>query len=401
MRPAAAIALLLAAALLGGCSAGGDDGGDPTLTVYVSLPMRGALAADGRDAADGARLALADAGGEAAGTVVEGVYLDDTAGSGARARWSPVSAAANARRATQDATAIAYLGDFESGATRASLPVTNTAGLLQVSPASAAGDLVSPVAELRRCPRDPTEWQPHVRPGDPERPRPGRGRRRLGRRSGAAPGRDRVRRDTLRRRGRRRVRGGPRRGRGSPARPQLLYFGGEPANQPAALARTAPRLMVTDAELAPEVGESPGTLATSAALDPSQLPAAGQRFTAAFEDAYDRAPGRYAAYGYESMALILAAIEAASDATDRTAVAGAVFGLQRPDSILGPYEISARGETTLARMTGYEFGSSGRIRAGRQDRPLEQVGERRLELGEAEGVAEILGSARDHPVAAA
>ena len=116
MRPAAAIALLLAAALLGGCSAGGDDGGDPTLTVYVSLPMRGALAADGRDAADGARLALADAGGEAGGTVVEGIYLDDTAGSGARARWSPVSAAANARRATQDATAIAYLGDFESGA---------------------------------------------------------------------------------------------------------------------------------------------------------------------------------------------------------------------------------------------------------------------------------------------
>ena len=362
MRPAAAIALLLAAALLGGCSAGGDDGGDPTLTVYVSLPMRGALAADGRDAADGARLALADAGGEAGGTVVEGVYLDDTAGSGARARWSPVSAAANARRATQDATAIAYLGDFESGATRASLPVTNTAGLLQVSPASAAGDLVSPSPSSDDVPgTQPSGRRTFARviPSDRAQAEAGAGwvgdlgLRRVATESDGTPFGDAVV-DAFEA-----ALGGV---AAVHARPQLLYFGGEPANQPAALARTAPRLMVTDAELAPEVGESPGTLATSAALDPSQLPAEGQRFTAAFKDAYDRAPGRYAAYGYESMALILAAIEAASDATDRTAVAGAVFGLQRPDSILGPYEISARGETTLAQMTGYEFGSSGRIR---------------------------------------
>jgi len=140
---------------------------------------------------------------------------------------------------------------------------------------------------------------------------------------------------------------------------QLIYFAGEAGNQPAALARTAPRLMVTDAELGSDVGESLGTLATSAAIDPSQLPPAGQRFAAAFEHEYGRPPGRYAAYGYESMAVILAAIEAADDPTDRTAVAGALFGLNRPDSVLGPYEITARGETTLERMTGYRFQAGG------------------------------------------
>ena len=66
------------------------------------------------------------------------------AGAGAGARWSPAAAAANARRATEDSTAIAYLGDFDSGATRVSLPITNEARMLQVSPASAAIDLVQP-----------------------------------------------------------------------------------------------------------------------------------------------------------------------------------------------------------------------------------------------------------------
>jgi branched-chain amino acid transport system substrate-binding protein len=44
--------------------------------------------------------------------------------------------AANAKAAAQDPTTIAYLGDFNSGATAVSLPLTNAAGILQVSPAS-------------------------------------------------------------------------------------------------------------------------------------------------------------------------------------------------------------------------------------------------------------------------
>ena len=186
------------------------------------------------------------------------VYLDDTAGSGARARWSPVSAAANARRATQDATAIAYLGDFESGATRASLPVTNTAGLLQVSPASAAGDLVSPSPSSDDVPgTQPSGSRTFARviPSDRAQAEAGAGwvgdlgLRRVATESDGTPFGDAVV-DAFEA-----ALGGVAAVR---ARPQLLYFGGEPANQPAALARTAPRLMVTDAELAPEVGREPG-----------------------------------------------------------------------------------------------------------------------------------------------
>ncbi len=132
--------LTVVVAAAAGCGGGGEEAGDPTLTVYVSLSQ---LGPDGRDAADGARMALAEAGGEAAGVPVEARFFDDMPGGGDGLGWTPAEAAANARTATQDSTAIAYLGEFESGATRASLPITNSARLLQVSPASAAEDLVA------------------------------------------------------------------------------------------------------------------------------------------------------------------------------------------------------------------------------------------------------------------
>ena len=52
-------------------------------------------------------------------------------------------AAANAREATQDSTAIAYLGDFDSGATRPRCRSRTRPRMLQVSPASGAVDLVA------------------------------------------------------------------------------------------------------------------------------------------------------------------------------------------------------------------------------------------------------------------
>ena len=117
-----------------GCGSGG---GDPELTVYLSAPLRGPSAADGRDVADGARLALDDAGGAAAGTPVRLEVLGDAGARGATA----ARAGANARTATEDSTAIAYVGELDSGTTRTSLPITNEAGLLQVSAGASATDL--------------------------------------------------------------------------------------------------------------------------------------------------------------------------------------------------------------------------------------------------------------------
>jgi hypothetical protein len=114
--------------------------GDPELTIYVSAPMTGPAGAEGRDVADGARLALADAESEAGDIAVTAEYLD-VAGRN-ESRSDPVTAGHNARTATEDSTAIAYIGELDSATSRTSVPITNSADVLQVAPGSGATDLV-------------------------------------------------------------------------------------------------------------------------------------------------------------------------------------------------------------------------------------------------------------------
>ena len=134
----AAGALLLA--LVGGCGSSKETG-DARLTVYLSAPLTGSAADEGKAVVIGARNALAAADERAGGVRVEVKTLDVADG---EAPWSPANAAANARSAVQDSTSIAYLGELESGATRTSLPVTNDAEILQIAPGSPGPGLVSP-----------------------------------------------------------------------------------------------------------------------------------------------------------------------------------------------------------------------------------------------------------------
>jgi hypothetical protein len=130
-----------------GCGAG-EPSGDASLTVYASVPLSGPGAARGAAIVAGAREALAEAGGEAGGVEVGLQSLDcGLAGgpaAGGRAQEAAVCAGENARRATGDSTAIAYIGELESAPTRTSLPITNDARLLQVSPTAGATDLLAP-----------------------------------------------------------------------------------------------------------------------------------------------------------------------------------------------------------------------------------------------------------------
>ena len=126
------VALLVApAAAAIGCGGSGPPD-DAELTVYVSAPRT----AEGRQVTEGAHQALAQADGEAGGVEVRAVDLDEPG--------DAAGAAANARRAVQDSTSIAYIGELDSTATLTSLPITNDARLLQVSPTADASELVAP-----------------------------------------------------------------------------------------------------------------------------------------------------------------------------------------------------------------------------------------------------------------
>ena len=104
------------------------------MTVYVSTPETG----DGRDIADGARLALEEADGKAGDLEVRARYLNDPS---TPDEVALTAVGRNAREAAEDSSTAAYIGDFSSGATRTSAPILNDAGIAQVSPAATAVDL--------------------------------------------------------------------------------------------------------------------------------------------------------------------------------------------------------------------------------------------------------------------
>ena len=135
-----ALKLTLAAAalatLLSGCSGGADEATrveGKTATVYSSSPRHGVSAAAARAVLAGERRALADADGRAGGLRIRLVELPTTTDDPAHP-WDPALVSTNAHRAADDPSAIAYLGELDYGASAVSLPITNDAGLLQVSP---------------------------------------------------------------------------------------------------------------------------------------------------------------------------------------------------------------------------------------------------------------------------
>jgi branched-chain amino acid transport system substrate-binding protein len=372
----------LIAIALGGCSAGGNAGageGD-TLTVYVSVPLRGPSGLEGRAIRDGAKLALEDADGRAGEVKIDAVVLDDTGGGVAGARWLSGVVAENARTATSESAAIAYVGEFESGATRVSLPITNEARMLQVSPASTALDLVSPFSGSDEVPElvQPSGERSFGRviPDDVAQAAAGaRWAKRLGARRAVVYSGSRLS-DTVAEEFAEEAEGlgvsveRPQSAaellRAVRSNPDLFYVGGTAALsllQRAAQLSDA-TIMATDALLLDRTflrraGSFESRLRlTAAAQDPAQLPSEAKRFVRNYRERYGREPDPYAAYGYEAMAVVLDSIERA-DPVDRGAVIDAFLETTDRSSVLGLYSIDEVGNTTLDRVAGY------RVRQGR------------------------------------
>jgi branched-chain amino acid transport system substrate-binding protein len=123
----------------GGGGEGAAEGG--TLNVYSSLPLQGAQRLQTTALVDGIRLALQQHRGEAGGFKINYTSLDDSTAQ--LGTWAPEATSANARRVAQDDKAIAYIGEFNSGASAISIPILNEVPIAQVSPANTAVGLTS------------------------------------------------------------------------------------------------------------------------------------------------------------------------------------------------------------------------------------------------------------------
>jgi branched-chain amino acid transport system substrate-binding protein len=137
---------LLVPALAVGVAACGDDeksdegGGGATtgstnLTIYSSLPLQGTSRGQSEAVINGEKLALKEVGNKVGKFNIKYVSLDDSTAQ------NPGTAdegktAQNARQAIRDKSTIFYLGEFNSGGTKVSLPILNKAGIAQISPSN-------------------------------------------------------------------------------------------------------------------------------------------------------------------------------------------------------------------------------------------------------------------------
>jgi branched-chain amino acid transport system substrate-binding protein len=161
-KGATALWLLVPALAVGVAACGDDDDdgggsastGTTNLTIYSSLPLQGTSRGQSEAVINGERLALEEAGGKVGKFNIKYVSLDDSTAQ------NPGTAdegktAQNARQAIRDKSTIFYLGEFNSGGTKVSLPILNKAGIPQISPSNTYIGL--------------TTDEPGSEPGEPEK----------------------------------------------------------------------------------------------------------------------------------------------------------------------------------------------------------------------------------------
>ena len=353
------------------------------LTVYSSLPLQGASEAQTKAVVAGARRALADAGGQAGGRPIRYLSRDDS--TAAAGTWTPERASLNARRAAQDDSTIAYIGEFNSGATAISLPILNEAGILQVSPSNTAVGLTvaGPAADRG----EPDKYYPtgartygRVVPNDRVQGRAGAAllqqlgaKRVLVVHDGEIYGRGLAlyAAASLRARGigvvaTRKI--DPRASRYRAIarlarRADGLYFGGITANNAVQLWRDVsaanPRLIKVGSDGVAESGfadpreggisrrAARNTYVEVATLAPDAYPPRGAELLRSFGPGTDP----YTIYGYEAMAVILDAINRGGPT--REGAVRAFFQTRDRDSVLGRYSIDPNGDTTLTQYGVY------------------------------------------------
>jgi branched-chain amino acid transport system substrate-binding protein len=383
-------------ALAGGVAACGDDdsgggggGSTPTeLTVYSSLPLQGASGPQSKAIVNGAKLALDSVNGKVGDFTIKYVSLDDsTAAAGAA---DEATAAQNARKAVQDKGTIGYLGEYNSGITKVTLPILNKAGIPQISPANTYIGLTTDL--------------PGSEPGEPDKYYPS-GDRTYARVvptdliQGAALAQaakddgctsitiwnSKTTYSTGLARNLEQAaekidlkvdanqgidpKAANYRSQAAAINSDCFVFTGEiesngvQAVKDVAAANPEAKLYGGDGVVLndfanPKTGlpanvgaKFKGTIAT---LDPASFPPEGKKFFEDFKSTYNvAAPDPYAIYGYESMALLLDSIKRANLTTDesiadaRKKVLEQIYNTKDRASVLGTYSIDENGDTSL------------------------------------------------------
>jgi branched-chain amino acid transport system substrate-binding protein len=102
------------------------------IKLYSSWPLTGSYEQLGGDAVEAVKLCLADFGNAAGGYALEYEALDDGVAAN-NGTWEAGKETENVNKAINDAEAMVYMGTYNSGAAKISIPITNAAGMAQIS----------------------------------------------------------------------------------------------------------------------------------------------------------------------------------------------------------------------------------------------------------------------------
>lgn len=154
------VATILGAALLVVSACGGLPGGagGGTIKIVSSTPLTGGDSAPGQSMANSAQLALEKHGPKSGNYTITFEALDDA--SAARGAWDPDVETSNANKAAADPQVMLYLGTYNSGAAKLSIPILNQAGpLVMISGANTYPGLTKSVAGITEA-AEPNKYYP-------------------------------------------------------------------------------------------------------------------------------------------------------------------------------------------------------------------------------------------------
>jgi branched-chain amino acid transport system substrate-binding protein len=396
-RSAIALALttlttgFLAAACTGGGSGtgGGTAAGGNTLKIVSSLPMTGSSVGQAQTIVNGIQQVLDENKSTACDGKIKLQYekLDDA--TAAAGKWEPSQVTSNANKAVADKSVVAFIGHYNSGAAKLSIPILNRADVVMVSPANTWPGLTKPGTGE---PNEPKVYYPtgkrnfsRVVPADDlQGVAAAKWAKSLGVKKAYVlddqelygKGLANIFAESAKKEG---IQVLGQEGIDSKAsdykalmtkikalNPDLIYFGGITQNNAGQLIKDMRNVGMSAAQvkfmgpdgmfekaLIDAAGkDAEGVYATFGGVPAKQLQGAGQKWYDSYKKKFNnQEPEAYAAYGYEAAKIVVDAINKVCK-NDRAAIREAVMNTKNFNGVLGTWSFDENGDTTLTTMSG-------------------------------------------------
>jgi branched-chain amino acid transport system substrate-binding protein len=361
-------------------------GAGEKLVIVSSLPRTGSSKGQTDTVVNAIKQRLEEANNQACDGKFSIEYRDWDDATAAKGAWDEAAEASNANKAAADADVMVYIGTFNSGAAKISIPILNAVDLVMISPANTYPGLTKPGKGEQG---EPDKYYPNgkrnytrVVPADDLQGAAGANwAKELGVTSvfilddtelygkGIADVFDAKAKEIgLNVLGREGIDGKAADYRALAAKildlnPDLVYYGGITQNNAGQLWKDIKGEGYKGKMMGPDgISETAfieaagadiaeGTYITFGGVPPAKLEGKAAEWYKAYKAKFNAEPEAYAVYGYEAANVALAALNSVCE-KNRAKIRDAVFATKDFAGVLGTWSFDANGDTSLTTMSG-------------------------------------------------